>query len=248
MRFAPALTLTATAVALLLAPATLPAQFGKLVKKAKEAAGVEKPAQVAAAAETAQPSRSWSIDPVYQLTTENLDRFTTALVAERAARQETLKLIAGLKSKNAYALCQQSAATSAPYQKLFNQYVEDAPKATTIEASQAVTRKFTDDALAMMLKTCGADPAEYPEHQRESIVRSKGFDAGIEKSGLERRNYAVLKERIIPFCTADAATRAAADVRVPGQGRNIFFVYLPAETATLAPRCDAIMSALQAVS
>ncbi|MES2304541.1 MAG: hypothetical protein V4558_03500 [Gemmatimonadota bacterium] len=240
-------TLGALTLALTLSPAPATAQFGKLVKKAKEAAGIDKPVGTAAGSAQA-PAGPVRVNPAFELTAANLDRFTTALAAERVGRQEQLKIIASIKSPAVYATCSQNVAMSPGYQKIYNSYLENSPKATTPEAMNDVAKKFAEDAAAYMTAKCGANPGGYPESQRESMVRSKGYAAGLERSGLDGRTYAVLKERIIPFCSADAATRAAADVRIPGQGRNIYFVYLPSETANLAPRCDALLAALQAVS
>lgn len=230
-------------VVLLLAPASASAQFGKLVKKAKEAAGVDKSAPAAVAA--AGPV---TVNAEWELTKANLDRFAAGLDADKASRAASLKMLAAIKTKSAYDQCGVTFATGPDYQKLMSDYNAALAKAGDADAQMKVGQKFGEDLQAAMQKRCGPDPARYPESQRQSVINADAEKAAIEKSGLTPRVYAVLKERIVPFCTADASTRGSGDVRLPGSSRSVFYVYTAAESAELAPRCAPLMDAMRATS
>lgn len=239
--------LAAHAVALmLLAPAPASAQFGKLVKKAKEAAGVDKSAPAAAA--TAAPAGPVSVNAEWELTKANLDRFAAGLEADKASRAASVKMLATIKTKSAYDQCGMAFATGPDYQKLMSDYNAQIAKAADQDAQMKIGQAFGENLQAAMQKRCGPDPSRYPESQRQSVINADAEKAAIEKSGFTPRVYGVLKERIAPFCAADAATRGSGDVRLPGSGRGIFYVYTAAESAELAPRCAPLLDAMRASS
>lgn len=70
--------------------------------------------------------------------------------------------------------------------------------------------------------------------------------AALRTGGFTRTQYAILKERITPFCAASASAGVGGDVRVPGAD-NQFFVYNRAEVEALRPRCEHLGGLLQAV-
>ena len=90
-----------------------------------------------------------------------------------------------------------------------------------------------------------ATPASCSRRRRTRSARSRrASDAG----GFTAREYAVIKERVVPFCRAQDAAAGDGDVRLPGRGTNVYFVYTPAEAAALRTRCGALMQALAATS
>jgi hypothetical protein len=62
---------------------------------------------------------------------------------------------------------------------------------------------------------------------------------GQKEAGLTERQYAVLKERILPFCTA-AASSGSGELKVDGG-----FVYTTTEMQALRPRCATLLPALR---
>jgi hypothetical protein len=94
---------------------------------------------------------------------------------------------------------------------------------------------------------CGYNPSDYPEEPGPGALYRPSEHEAAKKVGLEPKRYALLKERVTPFCAFDAAARGQGDVRIPGSGTGVFFVYEEAEAALLTPRCDQLLAAMKAI-
>lgn len=62
---------------------------------------------------------------------------------------------------------------------------------------------------------------------------------GQKAAGLTERQYAILRERVVPFCTA-AGAGGSGELRIDGG-----FIYSTAEVEALRPRCAKLLPALR---
>jgi hypothetical protein len=214
------------------------AQLGALRRAAQRAAsGGAAPAATPQAATTQPASAGVGGSNVLELTAPVLDRFQRALAAESADRAQLAQRLAAVKTPEQYSQCNlafyQSAAGQAEYAKL-NAASERNDQTAMMAAAEAVK--------AAMERACGADPSERGRIQNEAQAHAE--QAGLAAGEFTPRQYAVVKERIVPFCRAAAQAGGEGDVRLPGSGRNVFYVYTAAEAAALRERCGALMQAL----
>ncbi len=234
------------------APVTpLAAQFGGLAKKAKAALGVDKQAPDAAANVTSSTGPV-SVREEHRIDAASLDLFERALAAEHRWLTERAQIRKGLRTPADYRTCSQTVVAVSPEGKKVMQMYLDAIESPandgSVEFMTALANKMKAEQERIIFAACGYDPAEYGAAHDPSASHQPSEHAAASEVGLPYARYALLKERIVPFCALDAANRGTGAAKVPGDGRNIYYIYEPAETELLAPRCDALQRAIQAVS
>ncbi|MES2124915.1 MAG: hypothetical protein V4503_09560 [Gemmatimonadota bacterium] len=239
----------ALCLAVVAAPARLPAQLGGLARKAKAALGVEKTTtSVAAAGPVA--NKPVVIRPTDRIDAESIELFSQALEVERTWLEERARIRKGLRPLADYRDCADGAVQRSPEgARLLKMYTDAVTSSENDGSAEYMTRlanRMKAEQEKIVFAACGYDPGEYAAEPSASPARPSEY-AAAAKVGLDQRRYAILKERVTPFCALDAAERGDGDVRVRGIGYGIFYVYDRAEAEVLAPRCDALRRAIQAI-
>lgn len=207
------------------APLPAQAQIGGLVKKKL------KDAVKAQAGQTEQPAASQGApqgptfgDYVVEMTPANLDRLETALRAEKAYRDSIATFYARLPTADAYGQCNTQVMMSPEAQKISESMPENADLATV--------QKMGQQLQDLVVKKCGPDPSTF--HKSDDLRRAP--ETGAKAAGFTKDQYAIMQERIVPFCKAGDAPS-----RIPGSGTNIYYVYAPGEVQALGPRCSKLV-------
>lgn len=228
------------------APAPASAQLGRLVKKAKEAAGVDKPA--AEATETGRSgstARGISVAASDRITEPVLAQFAIGLEAERTLLAKQVAERKAMKTPEQYGQCYQTILMdNAEGRKLMAQF-EKASDGASDEAVMRAAQKLQEGLQRLTLEVCGTNPDQLPPLAGTEAVAGREKHAA-EAGKMERRAYALLKERIIPLCALNDADVPGGDLSIPGDGAN--YVYLASEVSLVRSRCSALMPALQAVT
>ncbi|HKP74980.1 MAG TPA: hypothetical protein VJT67_05520, partial [Longimicrobiaceae bacterium] len=189
------------------------------------------------AAPQAQPSAASRVNTgdVLELTEPVLDRFARALAAESADRAQLAQRLAALKTPEQYSQCAMQWMMSPAGQAATNKLSANA-------ADQSAAMAAANEMKAAMERVCGTDPGERGRMQNDAQGHAE--QAALTAGGFNPREYGMIKERVVPFCRAAANAASEGDVRLPGSGHNVFWVYTPAEAAALRVRCGALMQAL----
>lgn len=231
------------AAAIIALPAPADAQLGGLKKKvAKAVAGATgaetEAAAPAASGNTRSPYNEW----VLEMTDEVLDRVEKGLVAESARRREVVAMLEKQPSREEYEQCQARAAMLPEMQKLIEEYMADMEKANgNNDAIMKVAERMDARSKAFYARECG----EVLGSDRIQELQKESESIGAGAAGMTDRQYAIVKERIAPFCTAgDQMVRDGAGATVPGDGED--YVYSAAEIEALTPRCDVLGKAIAA--
>lgn len=222
-------------------PAAAQGQLGGLKKKAaaalKRGAGVE-----AAAPETDVPGGPVRSGNVLTLDEGNLDLLEQALAAEAAERDVVEALLAERPTPDARAACEQTVLVGPQGQAVMADYMAALEKAgENQEAMMKAMQEMDTKLRALYARECG-EPYSV-EEERELVERPNVV--GAAAVGFTPVQYAILKERIAPFCTAGAGVGAGGQgAAVPAEGSNESYVYEAGEVEALRPRCAALMAAL----
>lgn len=222
----------------LLLPDAGQAQLGGLrrLKEKVEAATSEKPA-----AEQPQ-ERSPYNESTLELTAKVAECFERALATENAELEAFRQWAATVKSEEEHQACQLQAMMSPEGQKLTAEYtasLEGKEGQALLAAMQVHSQKLE----ALVDKACGPRPSAL-EQRRRDAQKAAGEKARAE-CGYTERQYAVLKERLVPICGTPALAGADGAVRIPGSGTNIFWVYSAAEVEVLKQRCGSLQAAMK---
>lgn len=222
---------TAIAVVCLSIPRPVDAQLGGFIKKKVkdtvkgQVSGSTGDASAAGGTRApTSPSGPQFDERVLELNPGNLDKLQTALVAERAFRDSLNASYARMKTPEQYQQCKMNAMMGPEAQQ-----VTKSIDYNDVQASQAAGQKL----LAIVAKQCGADPSG----QNKGAELNKAPANAAEAAGLSQEQYAVLKERVKPFCSEGGGTG-----KVAGSGARIFYVYTESEIAALQPRCEKLMA------
>lgn len=216
----------------------------KTVEKAAEKAGVA-PAPAAdsaratpAAASSAAPSRAGraaerpasSQEPaVLPLTVAVLDRLAAALDAERSERAAAAQRKVVEEQKGAeYSQCMVDAMSSPEYLKA-SEHIQAAADKNDMKAYSVAL----DEQLGVIKTKCGEQPTFEDPARR---IHEKALEAG----NFTERQYAILEERVLPFCQIKG--RHGMLDRVDPR-----MVYSDEERAALTPRCATLSKAYDAV-
>lgn len=254
MRRIPVLCGLAFAIAALVAAPPAQAQIGGLLKKAKQkveaAAGAQPDTGAARSAPAPAPASGPRFNErVLEMTPAVLDRLVSALEAEAASRQARERELAALPSdaewradKDKYDACLQGLMLTPEGQQLV---IAHAQRMTQVRNEQDGAKAQAELDRAVEPK-CGRNPGqESPSSRRAALARSAGKTAPA--GGFTAVQLAMLKERVVPFCSATQhGPGAAGGASVPGSGRGVFYVYAAAEVEALQPRCAKLLPLLPA--
>ncbi len=187
-----------------------------------------------------------------EMTAEVLDRFETGLTAEQAEHKAIAPQLARALPSDQYEKCLQAKVYTLPeWRKAYDEYsavTQAASNSGDFSKAPAAGEKYKADLARIAEPSCGLPPDKSGE-LRQQLLERPG-KAGENASGIEKYAYAILKERILPFC-ALAQTPAAKDdlVRLPGENGSVSehysYVYTKDEVANLRPRCARLMPALK---
>ena len=186
------------------------------------------PAAAAApeAAPAARPASRSAMDEAM------LDRFGRALAAEIGTRDQWVTL------EQKFNQCQggmyMNEATQAEIVRLTERFSSEMEKAKTTDDIILAGQNQQAAMDALVLKHCGITQREFVE--RQGRVSDDALAAALAAGGFSEREYGMLKERVVPFCKAGGRSE-----RVPGSGKDKFYVYSAEEVAALAPRCGALL-------
>lgn len=201
------------------------AQIGGLIKKkVKEAVKGETPSSTSE--KSAAPAGPRFNEYVLELTPANLDKLEAGLQAEKAYRDSVEAKYAKVKTQEEYTQCSTNVMMSPEAQQLTSN-----ADASNLQSAQAAGQKL----MALIKKKCGEDPGTL----NKSADLRKAQEHGVEASGLTAEAYAIIEERIPPFCGGDGGT-----AQVQGAASGIYYVYTEAEMAALKPRCEKLMAVL----
>lgn len=213
---------------LLLAGTSAEAQLTGLKNRAKKImeGSAEKPVAVA------------YNEHVLEVTPAVLERFERALAAEEAERNEVARIAASVRTPEDYQACMMKAVMSPEAQALMaasSAKGEAYIASPRDQAAAAAYRKAQQDLVEYMSRTCGPDPDQFRSSELPKL-QARPAEAGREAGGFTVTQYAILKERVAPLC--GMAEAAGSDgIKIPGEGKNIFWVYSPVEVEALLPRC-----------
>jgi hypothetical protein len=211
MRIQPMITFLA-ALALLAQAAPAEAQIRERIKRAtaaKAASAVAERALGGSAETPGAPGSPRFDEAVIEITPDLLERFTAGLAAESAEREEIPRLRRALPEPEEHDRCLDGLERDPTYQSLMRRADDSAAD---------------DDAFReYIVEKCGDD---------ETSLQERPARMGRKAAGLTTRQYAVLKERVVPFCS--------------NPGRTGGFVYSRTEAEALRPRCDALLPVLRA--
>lgn len=252
VRFRPLGGLAAVVAVLALSATPAQAQFGrfkdaikkKAVDAAAAAAGVKDSSNASrsgssSARATASASASGHTSSIYdsrvlEMTPDVLDRFTQALNAEATHEKQAKLAEAKLLPQDKETACRVHLyQTSAERQRMQKDY-----EAAMQKQDMAAIQKATVEITAFESEHCPARNANAVRalHTLPPEV--------LTSANLTSVQYAVLKERIAPFCRS-APTATESGARIQGRGNNVFYAYSAAEVTALQPRCKTLMPVLQ---
>jgi hypothetical protein len=166
-----------------------------------------------------------------------VDRLARALAAEDAERREIVRLAAAVRTPEAHQQCTMEVVMSPEGQSAMEEMTAKAEARMENPADRAAADahlKAQEAYMKLVRDRCGPDPDQFENDRRN--LQSRLPKIGEEAGGFTPTQYGVLKERITPLC-AIAQTAGDGEVRIPGDGRNIFWVYSAVEVETLVPRC-----------
>lgn len=275
MRTENAMRWAALAVLLAIAlPAPASAQFGGLKRKLKEkiinaavdgaankALGPDTSAASSAAAPDAgtsagasrpRASKSAQDGPQFseylpEITADVLERLQRAFAAEAAERKAIAAHPRKVLPREQYNTCKQKIIMQTPEGQLAFKEFRTAMASGNQDAMQKAGEAMNKRLDELALPRCGYD--EIAARDLENQDQEKVRKVGLAASGLSEFQYAMVKERIVPFCqAAKAAGQAAASPRISAGAAGIFYVYAQREIEVMRPLCGKLLPLLEARS
>lgn len=235
-------------IAAFVLPASGDAQIKGLLKK-KVTSGLKGDGQAdnVKAATKAGPTFG---DGLLEITAAVGEDLQAALRLELERRNEFRKELAAYKTPEAYDDCKRQVESSPEAQKIMMAHLGNVPEGASSEEMQRVVQKMEEEKNAMVKRKCGANiDEEWPGAKRDARVAAIEREAG---SRFEEANaYALLKERVPPFCKAYEAGEITIEpgkpVSIPGWGKGNYWVYSAEEAEFLAKNCKELMALLEAL-
>ena len=250
-----------TALVIVLAaaiPAPASAQIGAIKKKMREkisqALGADSgskaapatgsaraPAAAAPGSARAPAATLICDDNLLEITPALLDRLEKGLAAEQADRKTAPKLLFGAD----YDRCKKELEESPAYRKEYQEFIAryaDLPESRQPEALKENMKR--EDA--QLRAQCGP-PFQEADKLRFSLPR-RAEEAGQTAAALTPRQYAILKERIMPLCEAtETAAGPGGELQVPkkASSSHVFFAYKATEVEAIRPRCAKLATAFR---
>jgi hypothetical protein len=243
------------AATIAMTPAPASAQLGGLKKAVKraatEAAGPKavnatagSGEQTGAVSASAEPAMAGGLTGknVIEMTDDVIVRFERALATETTERQESARILESLADPRDFQTCAQGMGMTPEYQRIFEKYLADVSSAgNDNEAIGRSTQVFDSTYRALAAPKCGRE--RNSEIERE--LQNRPIEAATRAGEFTRAEYAMLKERVEPFCEAGSRQIITSDgATVPGSGHNIRWVYTAAEVQALTARCRTLSDAL----
>jgi hypothetical protein len=214
----------------------------KAVRAVEEAIGGapvdESPASAAATPSTGgsstarAPSSSADRPPVLAIDAEVMARFTRALAAEIEARDEWTRF------EENFSRCQMAMYTTSPgmdeMMRLTEQMGTAMENARTTDDLIRVSQDHQERMDALLTKHCGTSHTEFA--RRQTRASDTIMDTALTAGDFGSVQYAILKERVVPFCMSGGSSD-----RIAGPEGKHFYVYSADEVSTLAPRCTSLL-------
>ena len=231
------LALVAAALAL---PATAHAQFGDLLKKkareAIEKKGGSNPAPTSTPGQGRAGKKDAASDEdriywadVVVLDADAVARLEQALATETKVRDSLAAVVKDApRWQKEHQDCMMRLVQTAEYEKLADRLdaAKDSEKGAIVQ-----------DMGNLTIQRCGdGNQAERAQRAIDTLPERRAVAAG----GFNSRQYAIAKERVVPFCKVMPAAPADGYAQVPGSGTNIFWVYKAAEVQALTPKCPSL--------
>ena len=240
---------TALLFVVIAAPARVPAQgLGGLAKKAGEAAknannkkdkaqdkSAEKPAEQ-------QATRCDVSDDAY-------DRLLKGMQAELDGLKKLGEDFTAAKTgSNTYQQCTMQYGQTEEYQKIVNK----PPPSKNMSTEQLMKwmQDKTTGADSAMAKKCGQDPIRSWTNGDRSRMIEQIVQNAAKTAGMDDQCYANLKEFAGFFCSLPEATQQKATqegLKIPGTGKDIYWVFTPEHARALKPRCGKLIPAIKNV-
>lgn len=181
----------------------------------------------------AAPSGPAFNEYVLEMTPAVLDKLEQGLAAEAAERQANARVLARMRDTAAYEKCSREVSASPQGKKmmaLLNSGDMSGYQQAAIEVGQ------------LQESRCGPPPSHYMT-VRDGIA-NKTAQAAQKASGFQPRQYDILKERALPFCSLSAPA-PGGELKIPVRA-GIFLVYSPSEVQALSGRCGRLLPVLKA--
>lgn len=219
-------------------PVPASSQIGGLIKK-KLKQTIEQTRVGTDTAKTANAARARgpSFDEAtLEITPKLLDQFEKGVTAEAAERMDVDRRIAKFLPRDAFEKCEQSLMKTPEAQAAYREYT-GMLRGTDQEAMRKASEWYGQRLAEITRPKCGPSPSE-AEMMKGDLLGGPE-KVGQKAAGLTERQYAILKERILPFCTAAVAS-GPGELRIDGG-----YVYTTAEMEALRPRCATLLPALR---
>ena len=144
--------------------------------------------------------------------------------------------------------CQIDYGSTEEYQKILNK----APPSQNMSVEQLMKwmQDKTTGADSAMAKRCGNDPIlKWTPGDRGTKIDEITKNAA-NTAGMDEQCYANLKEFAGFFCSQPEGVQQKATqdgLKIPGNGKDIFWVFTPEHARALKPRCTKLMPAMKSV-
>ncbi len=233
------------------------AQLGGLIKKkVKEAIKppekVNPQPQPAAPASSPAAAPSNSRDPfagqrvpnarALLITDAMLARVARGLDAEHALIKDYEKELTKYPTPAQFQACQVKAASTPEGQRLMNpgNFIKEGMKPDEL---QAAMMKMSTESDAYYKKACPLKPVtDYEKSERMKQIRTKAASMDSDTvtilgtGGLDENDFGEMIERILKYCelkkTMDVKPKSGG-IKVPGDGKDIYWVYMERELVAL---------------
>ncbi len=217
---------------------------GDTASKSAPAPGTARAPGGRAAAPTASPAAGLTFNEyMLEITPALLDRLEKGLVAEAADRKSWPKLLFGAD----YDRCKKALEESPEYRKEYDAFIARYGDLPESQQPAAIKERLAREDKVRRAR-CGPPFNEADTLRYRLPPRAEA--AGQTAAGLTERQYAILKERIIPLCQAtETSAGAGGDVRIAQKdaGSDVFLAYKPTEVEAMRPRCGKLVAAFQAL-
>lgn len=230
-------------------------------------------AQTRAATEN-EVARAFDNEDVIPITKTLLVGLKKGLEREIALRREFKEELARYKTPEQYSECASQQAMTPEGQKIL-ELMTTLPANATAADILRVSEKMNEELAALTRKNCGGDILEdWPDsrivERRKAITAEaaaavdpgadppwlasdRGPSVGIGASAREifENQYEILKERVLAYCRIIGPvvilgrTTVETDLAAPGEGENIFWVYLKSELTEIGNSCEDFLPLLE---
>lgn len=235
---------TVVLVMLVAQPDRASAQIGGLVKKAGEAAK-----NANAKKDKAQQTPNEQPATRCDVSDDAYERLMKGMQAELDGLKKMGNDYNTAKAGSTkYQQCTGDYAGTEEYQKILNKL----PPSQNMSTEQLMKwmQDKTTGADSAMAKKCGKDPIlSWTPGDRDKLVEEITSNAA-KTAGMDDQCYSNLKEFAGFFCSQSEAIQQKATqdgLKIPGSGKDIFWVFTPEHARALKPRCAKLIPAIKSV-